>query len=248
MAFITVFTGAGVSAESGVPTFRDNNGLWENHRVEDVASPRGFQKDPELVWSFYRQRYENLKAIKPNGAHYEIAKLEEWAENQGYDFLLITQNIDGLHQQAGSKNVIELHGDLRTLRCQTCEYTTNEEEYWGNPEVPICPCCGAKMRVNVVWFGEGLSETDFAFSEKAAENSRAMLVVGTSGQVWPAANLVRLAASNMAEVHECNPQPAYSDLRYKFDELYYAYRGRGSATVPIATSQIKSRFTKKPKE
>jgi NAD-dependent deacetylase len=244
MSYITVFTGAGVSAESGVPTFRDNNGLWENHRVEDVASPRGFQKNPQLVWDFYKQRYDNLKTIKPNRAHDELVKLEEWAEKQGHDFLLITQNIDGLHQQAGSKNVIELHGDLRSLRCQTCEYTTNEAEYWELAEVPICPCCGANMRVNVVWFGEGLNEQDFKLAETAADNSIAMLVVGTSGQVWPAANLVRNAASNMAKIYECNPTPAYIDLRYKFEELYTCFRGKGSATVPIAVAQIMAKFSK----
>jgi len=240
MATITVFTGAGVSAESGVPTFRDSNGLWEGHRVEDVASPSGFKRNPQLVWDFYRKRHQDLKDIEPNAAHIELAKLESWAEENGHEVLLITQNVDGLHQLAGSKNVIELHGELKTLKCNHCDFRTDDHVYWESEIVQSCPVCGGYMRPNIVWFGEQLDEQAILKAEEYAERSKAMVVVGTSGQVYPAAALVPTAAANMAIIYECNPTLAFAHIRLQFDGsgLYRCFRGKASATVPIAVIDL----------
>lgn len=236
--YITVFTGAGISADSGVPTFRDSNGLWENHKIEDVASPRGFKKNPQLVWDFYRQRYSSLKDIKPNIAHEALLKLEKEAEKRGYEFRLITQNIDGLHISAGSKNVLEIHGDLRTLRCVCCDYNTQEQQFWNDSNVPICPSCGSKLRVNVVWFDEPLPEEEINEAFHAARNSKIMLVIGTSGNVFPAASLVPMTIQNNGTIYECNLEPCFSSY-LMYDELCYRFmRGKAIHTVPQGIKDI----------
>jgi NAD-dependent deacetylase len=244
--FITVFTGAGISACSGVQTFRDANGLWEGHKVEQVASVRGFVQDPQLVWDFYRARYEQLKEVQPNAGHEALVKLEEFAKSKGYEFLLITQNIDGLHHRAGSQNVVELHGELRTLKCfheEDCGFTTSDESFWNETSVPKCPVCGANLRVNVTWFGEMLPEQAFIDAERAAKNSAVMLVVGTSGVVQPAASLVEIASAYHAKIVECNPVPAFYNLSYGFDpSMYRCLRGKASVVVPAAVQEIRAKY------
>jgi NAD-dependent deacetylase len=183
-----VLTGAGVSAESGVPTFRASDGLWEGHRIEDVASPGGFERDPDLVWEFYNARRENVKTVKPNPGHYALVSLEErWGER----FTLVTQNVDGLHRAAGSKNVLEIHGSLHRTRCLECEEVKDRGLVVLGPR-PLCEC-GGRLRPDIVWFGEGLPEDVWFSAMIAARECDVLLVVGTSAVVHPAASLIPIA-------------------------------------------------------
>jgi len=186
---VAVLTGAGISAESGVPTFRASDGLWEGHRVEDVATPRGFKKDPELVWRFYNQRRANLRAVKPNPGHIALVQLEQ---RFGEAFTLITQNVDGLHQLAGNKNVHTVHGTIHQTRCTGCEeIVTHPLEPLD--DLPKCTSCGAMLRPNIVWFEEMLPDDQWMPSLLAAQECDLFLVVGTSAQVYPAAGLMQIA-------------------------------------------------------
>ncbi|MBY0230042.1 MAG: NAD-dependent deacylase [Gemmataceae bacterium] len=196
---VAVLTGAGVSAESGVPTFRDSGGLWEGHRVEDVATPEGFSRDPALVWKFYNLRRAALAAVKPNPGHFALADMgRRW----GDALALATQNIDGLHQQAGSEGVLELHGSLARVRCIACPYRAETRE--ALPDLPRCPACEKLLRVDVVWFGEMLPHAVLQAAERAAEACDVFLVVGTSAVVFPAAGLAYQAREAGAKVIECN--------------------------------------------
>jgi NAD-dependent deacetylase len=199
---VGVLTGAGVSAESGVPTFRASDGLWEGHRIEDVASPEGWERNPALVWQFYNARRENVAKVKPNPGHYALVEMEKrW----GDDFLLVTQNVDGLHRQAGSKNVLELHGSLRHTRCLGCRTVANRGlESLG--DAPKCPRCHGQLRPHIVWFGEGLDDDIWMAAMGSASTCDVLLVVGTSAVVYPAASLVPIAKrrSTPATVVEVN--------------------------------------------
>jgi NAD-dependent deacetylase len=225
---VAVLTGAGVSAESGVATFRGAGGLWEGHRVEDVATPEAFRRDPTLVWRFYNLRRASLKTVRPNPGHYALAALEEHY-GAGFDaavaslrlnprsappadahdeagFTLITQNIDGLHRAAGSHNVLEVHGNIWRIRCSGCEARLDRSGV-DLPDDPRCPACGALMRVDVVWFGEMLPEDVWRAACRATAECQAFLVVGTSAIVYPAAGLIRMAQSTGAAVIEVNTEP-----------------------------------------
>jgi NAD-dependent deacetylase len=186
---VCVLTGAGVSAESGVPTFRASDGLWEGHRIEDVASPGGWERNPALVWQFYNARRENVGRVKPNPGHDALVQMERrW----GDDFLLVTQNVDGLHRQAGSKNVLEIHGSLRHTRCLGCGAVANRGlEPLG--DAPECPRCRDRLRPHIVWFGEGLDDDIWMAALGGASSCDVLLVVGTSAVVYPAASLVPIA-------------------------------------------------------
>jgi NAD-dependent deacetylase len=179
---ITVFTGAGVSAESGLQTFRGIDGLWEGHRIEDVATPEGWEKDPELVLRFYNVRREALREAKPNLAHISVAELERFA-----DVRVITQNIDNLHERAGSSDVLHLHGEILKARS-----TADPDLVYdlGDRDIHVGDLCeqGSQLRPHVVWFGEGLP--DFLLAHEFAMQSDAILVIGTSLQVFPANRLV----------------------------------------------------------
>lgn len=201
---VVVFTGAGVSAESGLATFRGAGGLWEGHRVEDVATPEAFARDPLLVWRFYAMRRENAKKAQPNSGHKAIAQLEEFFPS----VVVVTQNVDGLHQRAGSKRVLELHGSLWRIRCQSCGRERWDERVPLPQLPPRCTVCGGWERPAVVWFGEPLPEAVFSEAEEACSHAEAMLVVGTSGVVWPAAGLVEVAAAAGAAIIEVNPEPS----------------------------------------
>lgn len=196
---VCCLTGAGVSAESGVPTFRGQAGLWEGQRPEDLATPQAFERDPEKVWKFYNYRREMLLECRPNAAHRALADLERvfdcWS--------LITQNVDRLHQQAGSRNPIELHGNIWTVRCTACD---QEFDKFGVKLdcLPACESCGNLLRPAVVWFGEMLSPEVLAAAQTAAEDCQAMLVVGTSSVVQPAASLALTARAGGALVIEIN--------------------------------------------
>ena len=192
---VVVLTGAGISAESGVRTFRDNDGLWENHRVEDVATPEAWVSDQSLVWSFYQARRNQLLEVVPNPAHFALAQLESKTES----FTLITQNVDDLHERGGSESVIHMHGRLQTLRCEATglsEVRMGEHDLGG--DFVLCNCCAvsSRMRPDIVWFGEVPMEMDVIYRE--VENCDVFIVIGSSGHVYPAAGLVNLANSNDA--------------------------------------------------
>ena len=191
---VCVLTGAGVSAESGVPTFRASDGLWEGHHIEDVASPDGFRRDPALVWNFYNARRANVKTVKPNPGHLALAELEKrWGSN----FCLVTQNVDSLHFEAGSRNVLELHGSLRRTRCLGCRVIQDRElEPLGDS--PQCPHCQGQLRPDIVWFGEGLPESVLDAAMLAAYECDVFLVVGTSAVVFPAASLIPISKRGKA--------------------------------------------------
>jgi NAD-dependent deacetylase len=198
---VAILSGAGASAESGVPTFRASDGLWEDHRIEDVATPMGFQRDPELVWRFYNMRRAAVAKVHPNPGHVALAELEKRMPGR---FALITQNIDGLHQRAGSKNVLELHGNLARTRCSGCGVT---EDRGTEPlgDLPACPHCGTLLRPDVVWFHEPLPQDIWRKAERAASECDVLIVVGTSAVVYPAASIIPIAqAGNNAVVVECN--------------------------------------------
>lgn len=211
---LLVLTGAGVSAESGVPTFRDANGLWENYPVEKVATPEAFAEDPPLVWRFYSERRRGAKGVHPNPGHVALADAER---RMGDRFLLVTQNVDGLHRRAGSVRLVEIHGSLFETRCSVCprEPFPDDREYLG--EVPTCDECArrgrdGRLRPAVVWFGEYLDPTRLhriaAFMEGAGGARLVFLAVGTSGLVYPAAGLVLQARMAGAETWLVNKEPA----------------------------------------
>lgn len=198
---VAVLTGAGVSAESGIPTFRGAGGLWEGHPIEDVATPEGFHRDPALVWRFYNQRRAGLGTVQPNPGHHALVRLEKHLG--AGNFALITQNVDGLHRAAGSRNVLELHGNLRRVRCTGCA-RLEDRGTDALDEVPRCPSCGEMLRPDVVWFGEALPQDVWLAAEAAARQCVCFLVVGTSAVVWPAAGLIVLAKDHSAHVIEVN--------------------------------------------
>ena len=205
---LLVLTGAGVSAESGVPTFRDANGLWENHSIEQVATPRGFEEDPALVWRFYSERRRKAGGVKPNPGHEALAAAEE---RMGDRFLLVTQNIDGLHQRARSRRVIEIHGSLFRTRCHGCDRQPFADER-EHVLVPSCELCGGRLRPAVVWFGElidpGILRAIGRFVDEARRGHFVFLAVGTSGAVYPAAGLVIEARGAGGETWLVNAEPA----------------------------------------
>jgi NAD-dependent deacetylase len=198
---VAVLTGAGVSAESGIATFRGHGGLWEGHRAEEVATPQAFLADPEMVWRFYHFRRRKLLECRPNPAHHALAELENLCEH----FTLITQNVDNLHRVAGSRTLIELHGNIWIDRCWNCAYETSVNTVSDDP-VPACPECGGKLRPGVVWFGEMLPPDAIQNAQTAAAQCDVMLVVGTSAVVQPAASLSSFAQYNGAKIVEINPE------------------------------------------
>ncbi|HZQ55984.1 MAG TPA: NAD-dependent deacylase [Bryobacteraceae bacterium] len=198
---IAALTGAGISAESGVPTFRGAAGLWKQFRPEELATPQAFRRDPALVWKWYDWRRSMIAQVKPNPGHAALATLERRANT----FTLITQNVDGLHQQAGSEDVLEVHGSIWRLRCTACS------REWLDRTVPLsvpphCEC-GAMARPAVVWFGEALPPDIWSTAEQAVSSCDLLLVIGTSAVVYPAAGLVPLARGRGTKIVEVNIQP-----------------------------------------
>ena len=196
---VAVLTGAGVSAESGVPTFRGAAGLWRNYRPEDLATPQAYARDVDLVWAWYAMRFHKVAEAAPNAAHLALASLAE-----DKNLTLVTQNVDGLHRRAGSKDVLELHGDLTRSRCEACGNLDGLEPGFTPP--PHCSKCGSRARPNVVWFGETLPQAIFQQAINAFAETEVALVVGTSAVVEPAASLARLAKQQGAFVIEVNPK------------------------------------------
>jgi len=192
---VVVLTGAGISAESGIPTFRGDAGLWRNYRVEDLATPEAFARNPLLVWEWYEWRRSLVREAQPNAAHLAIASLP--------DALVVTQNVDGLHHKAGSRDVIELHGNVFRTRCVR-ERTVRDAPAPLGPLPPHCEC-GALLRPDIVWFGEMLPEGAFERAGRAVRDADLLLVIGTSGVVFPAAGLVSMHRGLSIEI---NPNPS----------------------------------------
>ncbi len=227
---VMVMTGAGVSAESGIPTFRDVNRLWETHRVESVASPEGFATDPGLVWRFYSQRRAAAAICTPNAGHNALVALEECL---GDGFLLATQNVDGLHRVAGTSRLVEMHGNLFTSRCSVCDLPPfADREVYATGTMPTCTGCAkagvrSYVRPHIVWFGEGLDARELAriedFMTSASQGRWIFVAVGTSGTVYPAAGLVSAARRRGADTWLVNLQP--SDNTGLFDHFVQGASG-----------------------
>lgn len=196
---IVVFTGAGISQESGIPTFRGKDGLWRNHDVMKLAHIDAFLEDPRTVWEWYNERRENILAAMPNKGHKAIAELEELA-----DTTVLTQNIDGLHQRAGSTNVLELHGSIIKIRCTICDFKVESQSKFS--EIPPFCKCGNILRPDVVWFGEALPQDVWQEAITHASRCDVMVIAGTSLVVSPADLLPRYAKQNGASLIEINPE------------------------------------------
>jgi len=223
--WLLVLTGAGVSAESGIPTFRAAGGLWESHPVEQVASPEGFAADPALVWRFYSERRRKARACEPNPGHRALVAIEE---RLGDRFLLATQNVDGLHGRAGSRRLVELHGNLFLSRCARCDRAPFPDEQ-EHDSVPRCEVCGTGLlRPHIVWFGEWLDPAHLqrieAFMEEARSERFVFLAVGTSGLVYPAAGLVSAARRAGGETWLVNAEPP--ENRLLFEHVVEGQSGR----------------------
>jgi NAD-dependent deacetylase len=224
---IVILTGAGISAESGLATFRDSGGLWEGHAVEDVATPEAFRRDPETVQRFYDARRRAAASAQPNAAHHALARLEA---ELGPEVLVVTQNVDDLHERAGSRNLIHMHGELRRARCTGC----GARPEWDADllDAPPCPECGAaRLRPDVVWFGELPYGLDAI--EDAVVACDTFVSIGTSGNVYPAAGYVTLASAVGARTIELNLEP--SDASVPFAEVR---TGLASHVVPAWVDEV----------
>ncbi len=220
---VAVLTGAGVSAESGVPTFRDaRKGLWAQFDPQKLATPDAFRRNPKLVWDWYAWRHKLVAKAEPNAGHRALAVLE----GRVSDFVLITQNVDGLHRRAGSRNVVELHGNIGRVKCSR-ENTIVEHWTEVGDEVPRCTGCGALLRPDVVWFEETLPPDALQAAEDAARRCQILLVVGTSAEVYPAAALPDYAKSAGATIVEINPNPTPLS-----DVADYVLRAPAGAVLP----------------
>ena len=223
---VFVLTGAGISAESGIPTFRDAGGLWCNHRFEDVASPRAWRRDPSLVWDFYSMRRREAAAAKPNPGHIALAAFENLFADR---LLLCTQNIDNLHEQAGSRRILHMHGELFKSRCDSCSRPPfNDASLYESPaEIPRCSC-GGKIRPHICWFGETPFELDRIFA--ALEHCTIFLAIGTSGTVEPAASFAAHAKRRAKTIYVGPEAPANG---FFFDE---SFLGKAGEILPALLS------------
>ncbi|HEY3251930.1 MAG TPA: NAD-dependent deacylase [Ignavibacteria bacterium] len=215
---VSALTGAGVSAESGVPTFRDPGGIWEKYRPEQLANFEAFMSDPDFVWSWYQHRREIMRDVKPNAGHYALAEMEKIFK----EFNLITQNIDNLHNRAGSNKVTELHGNIERNFCLNCK-TFYDEVDVKERSVLKCEKCGGLIRPDVVWFGEMLPMDALRHAEDCAMNSDVFFSIGTSAEVYPAAMLPMIAKQSHAYVVEINIKPTV--LTYDVDEMLQGKSG-----------------------
>lgn len=223
---VVALTGAGISAESGLPTFRGVAGLWRTHRVEELASPEGFEKDPKLVWTWYNERKAAHQKARPNAGHYALALLEDKIS----DFTLCTQNVDSLHLRAGSRNILELHGSMREARCTGCS-VRRPLDGAGLPLEEIDHNCGGSMRPDIVWFGEALPIATWRRAQEAAARADVILVIGTSAVVYPAAALA--VPNTGAYIAEINPEETAIS-----DRVDCVLRGTAAELLPRISAAI----------
>jgi NAD-dependent deacetylase len=228
---VLVLTGAGISADSGVRTFRDAGGLWEGQRVEDVATPDGWERDPRLVWRFYQERRAQLRTVEPNAAHRALASFAAELAEAGHEFTLVTQNVDDLHDRAGN-DVLHMHGELLRLRCERCE-TVVEDRVHVDPGrfVPCATCEHPRLRPHIVWFGE--VPFHLAEIERALRRCTHFVAIGTSGKVWPAAGMLQQArgAGAVTWVQSLDA-PDNLDGRDRYRQ------GRAAAVVPTLLAEL----------
>ena len=220
---VVALTGAGVSQESGLRTFRDaQTGLWAQYKPEELASPQAFARDPKLIWDWYAWRREAVKGVRPNPGHYALAEMEKRAAG----FTLVTQNVDGLHRMAGNQKVLELHGNIQRVRCADC-YTVTETWEDDIDAVPRCEKCGGLLRPDVVWFGESLPRDQLEAAVEAARSCAVFFSIGTSGVVQPAASLAFAAHNRGAVVVEVNAEPTPLTSKANF-----ALHGKSGEILP----------------
>lgn len=221
---VTVLTGAGVSAESGVSTFRGSGGFWKNRKADQLATPQAFDNDSTLVWKFYQERREKLLGVQPNAGHKALTDFEKF---KGSGFTLLTQNVDGLHRLAGSVEIAELHGNIWQVRCTRCD-VIEEDRRVPFPELPpTCKHCGGILRPNIVWFGESYDSDVYSRMQAAVENCDVFLVVGTSGIVHPAAALREIASLHGAYTIEVNLEETPAS-----EEMDISFRGKSGEILP----------------
>ncbi|MEZ5360551.1 MAG: NAD-dependent deacylase [Candidatus Zixiibacteriota bacterium] len=224
---VAVSTGAGVSAESGVPTFRGENGIWKKMNPEELASVNGFMSNPDLVWEWYQHRRTIMSEVQPNPGHLAIAAFQKLFD----EFTLITQNVDGLHARAGSKDIIELHGNITRNKCFTCN-APYDDEIDLDAELPHCSC-GGMIRPDVVWFGEMLPEQAIRGAMRAAETAEVFFSVGTSALVQPAASLPYIARQNGSFIIEVNLEPTPLT---SFADVFL--QGKSGEVLPVIVEQL----------
>jgi len=233
---VAVLTGAGISAESGVPTFRGQQGLWKKFRPEDLATMDAFLDNPQIVWEWYNWRRQLISQVKPNPGHYALSELEEFFD----DFTLITQNVDNLHRVAGSSRVLELHGNIYRNKCADCGLLLDMATEIAPDNIPRCEKCGGKIRPDVVWFGEMLPGDilDEAFAR--AEEAQAFFSIGTSALVHPAASLPLVAKRHGATLIEINPErtplSAWAD---------YCFEAKSGEVLPQLVTRMRDKAGKK---
>jgi NAD-dependent deacetylase len=231
---VVVLTGAGISAESGVPTFRGEEGLWKQYRAEELATPHAFEANPKLVWEWYDWRRGIIGKAEPNPGHHVIAEMERLFP----DFALITQNVDGLHRRAGNTRIIEIHGNLWDLRC-VADGRVREDTRVPLPQIPPLCECGALLRPHVVWFGESLDQEDLTQAYRLIEECDLLLVVGTSAVVQPVASFPLMAKEGGAFVIEVNMDP--TPLSPRVDA---SFQGKAGEILPVLLEKIQGYWGK----
>lgn len=226
---IVFFTGAGISAESGISTFRGKDGIWNKMKPEELASFDAFMRNPNLVWEWYQHRRNIIHNSKPNAGHIAIAEFEKY-----FDVIVVTQNIDNLHRRAGSTKIFELHGNIERNFCVNCKTFYNSPEIEISSGVPHCKKCGGLIRPDVVWFGEMLPQDQFSGGEKSAEESDICFIVGTSAVVYPAAYIPMSAKQAGSYLVEINIEP--TDMTRYVD---YSILGKAGEILPLILEEAK---------
>ena len=228
---VLVLTGAGISADSGVRTFRDAGGLWEGHAVEDVATPEGWERDPRLVWRFYQERRAQLRSVQPNAAHRALVAFADALRQRGHTFTLVTQNVDDLHDRAGGA-VLHMHGELQRLRCERCEAVIHDTLHVDPGRFVPCPECEhPRLRPHIVWFGEMPFHP--AEIDRALRTCTHFLAIGTSGKVYPAAGMLQQARASGAITWVQSLEPPDN-----LDERDHYRQGRAAEVVPALLREV----------
>jgi NAD-dependent deacetylase len=230
---VTALTGAGISADSGIPTFRGKDGIWENQKVEELATPQALENNPDLFWKFYNWRKKSINDVKPNLGHYSLVDFERIYE----DFLLVTQNVDNLHQTAGNEKIVELHGNIFHTKCSKCN-KIHDVPLSADPQIPTCKFCGGKLRPDVVLFGENLDENNLRKAQEAAAGCEIFFSIGTSSIVEPAASLPYLAKANGSYVVEINAEE--TPLSEHVDECLRGSTGKLLPALVIIIEKLQS--------